>query len=285
MPGPVDLSPHFQAHLDALHDALAHEDRDLGVHGARRAIKALRALLRLTWPADPAEQLHAACASLDQELKTLADALAPARDVRVAAACALSLIEETEEEPERAALTRLAAEWLGDAARRESASDHLGPEQARRSEALIATHLQAIPTDPARSDVAMAMGRSYSKARRRMRAGLRGADADLLHAARRELVRLQIQIQALGPELGGKLRRLGRKAGRLRQTLGDHHDMAELDKRIGFSDLPGRIKSRLLQAVEQRADGLSQLAAAQADSALRRKPKALRKRLARKLGG
>ncbi|GGH32443.1 hypothetical protein GCM10007036_44310 [Alsobacter metallidurans] len=277
----IDLSEAFDLHRLALRDALAHGDRDLGVHGARRAIKALRALLRLVRPSGSDDPRRFQVRALDAELKALADALATARDLRVAAATALSLVDEVDDEAARAALTRLAAEWLGEAARRETASDHLGAEQARRSEAAIAEHLAALPLSASRGDVARAVAGVYAKARRLLRTGLRADDPDVLHEARRNLVRLQIHVQALGPALGGRMRKLGRQAGRLRQVLGEHHDLAELERRLDGSGVGSRLLGRLVHHVEARAEALAETAALQGGKALRRRPKAVRRKLKR----
>ncbi len=156
-----DLRPACRAAMDRLRASLARtDDRTLAVHGARRAIKELRALLR---------PLGQDAKALDAELKTLASDLAPARDQRVAARTALALAKTVREARAAALLRDLAAEQDATAAELERRS-HAHPRLARLARQIDALDLSVSTGNlgPSLSKAMRKAGKVYGRAGRAM---------------------------------------------------------------------------------------------------------------------
>ena len=247
------------------------------MHEARRSIKALRALLRLVEPRrrDRTEDTIA----LDRALHDLAEELAPARELRVAARMIGKLRADLDEDDQDLAgfLLRFERDLEAEAAHKE----HAGGEARLEASSLggIETALRSIDWERDADALSTAAARAYRDGRRMIRAGLRGDDADMLHDARRRVVRHQTYTGILGEAAGKRFRRHGKRVSRLRDSLGTHHDFHELAQRLAArsSDEPvaraaGRLVGRRLKRLTAEIEDL-------ADDVFDRKPKRYRERL------
>ena len=272
-----DLRPEIDAALKVLRDALAPgqlvagapADHDAAVHRARRAIKTLRALLRL---------LPSNTKSLDRNLRDLARGLAPARDQHVTARTAEAMAGRVDDARVAALLRRIAAEAEAEATARE-AKARVAPRLAALALALAAPETHVGP-----DALAAAVARLLKTARRDVRRALDRRDAEALHDARAKVVRLQLQIVALR-RLGG--RKPGRRAGRLdrlRDLLGDHHDLDGLAALVAArTGVDPAIKAKAAVALQRAMRRLERSAEAVAGEALEVAPASYGRRLARKL--
>ncbi len=266
----VDLRPEFDSAVATLLSAVGRTaDRAVAIHEARRAIKLLRALLRLV-PGDPA--------ALDRDLKALASRLAPARDQRVAARTAAALARRMRNRPAAALLRSIAAEQDAAATEREAKS-HAHPRLSR-----LAASLSALGTVVAPADVAAVLGKRLRKARSRFAAAMAAGDAEALHDARTLVVRLQLQLVALRRLAGRKPGRRAMRLDRLRDLLGEHHDLFMLAGVVAARpDAAPAARARVLRAVERAMRRLEGQAAAVADEALAIGRRAFSRTLRRRL--
>lgn len=194
-------------------------DRDTGVHEARKALKRLRALLRLVLPHLDAGQV----ATSDVLLRDVGRTLAPLRDACVS----LDLLDEVApgvcpglravlEDRHHAAANRFDAGARADLAARAGGA-------AERWVGMLAGS-----TIEQNADVVPGIGRTYRRGRKRMRRALRrGSDADF-HEWRKEVKYLRYQLEALRPLqadlLGPRIARLDI----LGERLGLEHDLTVL---------------------------------------------------------
>jgi hypothetical protein len=269
-PRHCDLRPEVDAALAALVSAVGRKtDRAAAIHAARRAIKVLRALLRLL-PGDST--------ALDRDLKALAGRLAPARDQRVAARTAAAMARRVRDRKAAELLRAIAAEQDEAATSREGRS-HAHPRLAR-----LAGTLSAIDTAVAPADVAGVLGKRLRKARRHFAAAMAARDAEALHDARTLVVRLQLQIVALHRVAGRKPGRRAMQLDRLRDLLGEHHDLFMLSGVVaGRHDADPEARARVLRAAERAMRRLEHASEAVADKAFDIGPKAFRNSLRRRL--
>lgn len=272
-----DLRPEIDAALMALRGALAPEpaapgataDHDAAVHRARRAIKTLRALLRL---------LPSNTTSLDRSLRDLARGLAPARDQHVTARTAQAMARRVDDPRVAALLRRIASEAEAEAAASE-AKARSAPRLAPLALALAAPQTRVAPQELARS-----AARLLKTARREVRGALARRDAEALHDARARVVRLQLQLVALR-RLGG--RKPGRRAERLntlRDVLGDHHDLyglaAVVAARAGVDPV---VRAKTVALLGRAMRRLERSAEALAETAFDVSTASFRRRLERRL--
>lgn len=269
-PRQCDLRPQFDSALATLVSTAGRTvDRPAAIHEARRAIKVLRALLRLL----PGEST-----AIDRELKALAGRLAPARDQRVAARTAASLARRIRDRRAAALLRAIAAEQ-GEAATSREARSRAHPRLAR-----LAGALSALETAVSPADVAALMGRRLRKARRSFSAAMAARDAEALHDARTLVVRLQLQLVALRGVAGRKPGRMATRLDRLRDLLGEHHDLFMLSGVVAARpEADPDARERVLRAAARAMRRLELAAAAVADEAFDIGPKGLRRNVRRRL--
>lgn len=267
-----DLRPEFDAAVATLRASLAPaprgasaaENHDAAVHRARRAIKTLRALLRLV-PADTS--------GLDRSLRDVARRLAPARDQHVLSRTALALARRVGDADVAGVLRAVAAEAEAEVEARTARS------RAAPRLAALALTLSALTTDVPVRDLAATVSRLFRKAKRALARALAARDDEALHDARTLVVRLQLQLTALR-RLGG--RTPGRRVAaldRLRDVLGDHHDLALLAAVVaarpgtdpGLARRTARILRHAMRQLERAAGRLAERAFDVAPGTLRRR--------------
>jgi hypothetical protein len=290
---PVDLSPAVAAEIARLRTALdavpalsSADDLEEAVHAARRSIKVLRAWLRLIGPveADPLRR------DLDVLLRDRAASLSPARDLTIAADTVRALRKtlgrggpgggKGRRKALRARLAVLASEWSDRAA---------AVERVRRGQLADAPALEVLEarllgrglaTDSDR--LASEVARTYGKARRALRSALQSDDAEEVHAARKIVVRHQLQhalVQGLGA--GGKGRQ--KDLARLRNLLGDHHDLSVTEALAGGTPHDPRLGLDLSRLVEQRQGDILERCRPLADALFWQRRKDWQARLADRL--
>jgi hypothetical protein len=257
----VDLSPavaaecaRLRAALDAVPGLGSPDDHERAVHAARRSVKCLRAVLRLLGPvkADPARH------EVDGLLRELAETLSRTRDLHAATGTVLDLRRRLKSDASgqsdrrralRHRLAALASEWTDRAA----ATERGRRQQRADAPALevIEERILALGFSLDGDDLAREAARTYGKARRSLRSALHADDAEELHAARTLLVRHQIQFSLLRSVAGGGAGRL-RDLARLRDHLGEHHDLTVAEALAGATPHDPRLGLDLARLVAKR---------------------------------
>jgi len=273
------------------------------VHETRKALKRLRALMRLL-----EDELGAKRA--DRERAVLRDAatrLAGARDAEVMVSTLDALIErhprklggrrgvvELREDLERERL-RVSARTLGEAVMREQVAEELAEVRARVAKLkLPAKRSTAKLTGPGLEHIYRA-GRTG-----RRRAGRRNAGARALHRWRKHVKDLRYAAEILnvrepaaaGSESASKRRskqrrrmvrqskriaEVARRADRLGEMLGEEHDLMLLAERVRahkpLKRHRKRTRKRLLRAISRRRAGLRKRALREGERLYARKPR------------
>ena len=254
----------------------AADEADLGpaVHSARKSIKRVRAALRLSRSAID-EQVYA---RENLQLRTVAGTLAPARDARV-------LLET---------LDALTAKFPGDLPPHIVAElrSRLHDEHERALEALVAedvapTAIRELAEAGARTDewrfegddfgaLEPSLRRIYRRGRTRLRTARAEPTAEHLHDCRKRVKDLWHVAQILQPADPKRMKRLSRRAHKLADLLGDHHDLSVLRDYVEvhphhFEDLPTR--DVLLAVIDRRRKRLARRALKLGRDVYKRPPK------------
>lgn len=259
-------------------DGAGGEDLAAAIHGARKDLKKLRALLRLVRQQLGPETF----ATENRRCRDAARLLSGSRDAQVrletlvalrgAAGSALPAAEialwESELEAERDAATAAADSGL--AAR---------IERAREA---IATGRERIAEWPLEGEgwplVRAGLRRGYRDGRRGMKAVRKRSSAECVHDWRKRVKDLWYQLRLLQEAWPGPLEATAEQAHELAELLGDHHDLAllaeDLATRWGVSG-----KEPIEAAIERRQQQLLDDAMAIAARLYAEKPKAFERRL------
>jgi CHAD domain-containing protein len=207
----------------------------LRVHGARKATKRVRALLRLVRAGLAAPRFRAA----NIGLRDAARGLAAARDAAVALATFDALVPAPD-----GALAPVRAALL-------AATDHdAAPEAALASRAGLARAAEAL--DGVRDEISAALDEraliwkhleaglqaSYGGGRRAMRAAFRQPEDEAFHAWRKRIKDLWYQTQLLASACEPVLGALERMLADLGDHLGDDHDLTVLAAQPACRDQP-----------------------------------------------
>ncbi|MCG5234976.1 CHAD domain-containing protein [Xanthobacter oligotrophicus] len=195
--------------LDTLKEAIEDPDPVEMVHDARKAMKELRALLRLV-PGETASALR-------RQTAEVARALSGARD-KAAAGEAIDVIE--------AAGLLIACDAAD--ARAAIGPDAEPPEEAERHRADLTAFGAEVRAklagdfgaEVAAADVGAGLVKAYRQARR-----AHFADPHLLHETRKRVVAHRYQMSFIASAFGGRGAKRARKAQRLRDILGAHQDI------------------------------------------------------------
>ncbi|ABS67252.1 CHAD domain-containing protein [Xanthobacter versatilis] len=195
--------------LDTLKEALEDPDPVEMVHDARKAMKELRALLRLV-PGDTALALR-------RHTAEVARAMSGARD-KAAAGEAIDVIESA---------GLLIACDAADA-RAAIGPDAAEPEEAERHRAALTSFGAEVRAalagdfgaEVAAADIGAGLVKAYRQARR-----AHFADPHLLHEVRKKVVVHRYQMSFIASAFGGRGAKRARKAQRLRDILGAHQDI------------------------------------------------------------
>lgn len=286
-----DLSSLFAAEtarlrhqLDAAAAAGDPDEAEAAIHAARRALKVLRALLRLLGKPRAYPRIKAA----DDALRALAGSLSRTRDLHVSAATVLLLRRRVARDKARASdrkalrarLAALAAQWSDRAAAVERGRLHSRGDTPALE--VIERMLEDLPLSLSAEALAGSLARSYGQARDVLREALSGDDAEALHAARSRVVRYQLQSKVL-VALTGRGEARVKQLGRLREWLGRHHDLAVAEALAGETPHAAGLGAEMASLVRAEQHALAARCQPVAEALFRRKPDAMRERLETRL--
>jgi CHAD domain-containing protein len=264
----------------ALLEGREGEDHEQAVHEARKALKRLRALLRLSRDFIGDEVYK-------RENRTFRDAgrrLSPARDAQVLLETLDGLTARAGGEVPDGAFARFRQHLERQAAGAQPCADGDGEVVevvTALSAARVRVDLWGIPDGGGPQSLGGGLQRVYRRGRR----ALHDAEADPtdehLHELRKRAKDLWHATQLLGPAAGKRMKKVRRQAHRLSDLLGDDHDLAVLAQRANADPhLFGEGELELLSAlVERRREALKPRALSSGARLYRRTPRKLRRRL------
>jgi CHAD domain-containing protein len=263
--------------LGQLREAELVDDPGACVHGARKDLKKLRAVVRLL-RRELGEDLYRA------ESRRYRDAgrqLSATRDAEVKLETLDALAERSPDLLGSGAV----GEWRERLERERAAAvadAHGGASIAIARNAVEAGHGR-IAAWPLRTDSWKLVGPGVERSYRRGRKAMRGAAADpggeSLHEWRKRAKELWYHLRlleaALPPSLAGSVER----ADRLAEALGVHHDLTVLREDLSGRELPTPRRPAPVEAIERRQDELAAAAFEQGEPLYARGPIAFRRKL------
>ncbi|MFL6055472.1 MAG: CHAD domain-containing protein [Actinoallomurus sp.] len=286
----TSLAKYFEKVL--AHDPLVRlaDHDDDSVHKMRVAVRRMRSLLRTH-----RRMIHPArAAGLETELKWLADALGEVRDLEVLRArFERRLAEVPNADRKPTWLAGMAAEELRARDRlRETLSAPRYLALLDSVDAFLASPplLGDRAVRPARQETAKTVAKAWRKMLRRhaRAAGLPAGPARdaALHRTRKAAKRARYTAEATVPALGSSVKKLARRAERLQELLGAHHDglvaaerLGEIARRPGTPAVDAFLLGRLAEREERdRERELRDLPAAVKKAAKRKPLRALHRR-------
>lgn len=250
------------------------------VHGARKDLKKLRAIVKLVRPELGEDRYRAE----NERYRDAGRLLSASRDAEVKR---LTLEALRERFPH--ALEPGDEEWL-DALReerdlavetaREGAATSLGQAIAmvKRGSAQIAAW--PLETDSWKL-VGPGIERTYRRGRRAMRRSKEDPEPATMHEWRKRAKDLWYQLRVLQPAVPGRFSEKLDQAKQLAEALGDHHDLALLRDDLVVRDLPTVDRPAVVAAIAARQDELTAIALDLGERLYAEKPKVFRKEMRR----
>lgn len=269
------------------------KDYERAVHETRKAIKRLRALLRLV----RGEIGEGAYRRDSETLREVAGALAGARDAEVMLATLEGLIARAPKKlGSRKGVRRLRRQLRREHDR--AARDTLGDPlvRARALGGMRAFRVRAATWELCAGDeralVERGVRRLYGQGRYRLGRvrRSRGDQVLAMHRWRKRVKDLRYVAEMLEPEHSGKeLRRIARRADELGELLGDDHDLAVLSellctRRKGRRRVGPRTRRRLLKEIRRRRRRMRARALTRGRRLYAESPKKFARRFARASG-
>ena len=248
-----------QEYLDRACGALAHptEGREAGIHTARKAVKRVRAMIRLTRDVVGEDAYR----NENAVLREAARGLAGARD-RAVLVLTLDRLSGDHAESLPPGILATLRERLAGGGEAEAGKVAGGPEAVVDTLTTLRACRRRFgawaPEGPGPGMVpdefgAIAPGlrRVYRQGRNRMREAFRLGDATAFHLWRKSAKYFRYQVEALEPAWPEVLGSLAGAADRLAETLGDEHDFTVLGAAVEADPdlLPGEAERRLLLAL------------------------------------
>jgi CHAD domain-containing protein len=260
------------------------DDDERTIHETRKAIKRLRALLRLLRSEIGQPQFK----SNNRALREINRRLAGARDAQVMLATLRALLEREEKQfrsrkPVRGLLARLQS------AREDTLTQPTITGEGRDAIVgeLLAVRALLAEIELQKRGFALLgddLERIYRKGRRSMRTAKRTDDSEVMHEWRKHVKDLRYAAEMLTRESPGKdkdatrIGRVARQANRLGELLGQEHDLALLGECVEqHADLfvaHKRTRKRLRKLIDSRRRRLRRRALALGERLYRRKPRA-----------
>lgn len=207
------------------------EDAPDAIHGARKDMKKLRAVLRVSRRALP-KQIYR---EENRRYRDAARALSASRDAEVKLETLDVLVERNGELPREAAET-----WRQILDRDREAA--VNTAHAEAAIGLIEAGPEGVRGWPLEGDSWKLVGgevrRAYRRGRRAMATAVADPSEQNFHEWRKRGKDLWYQLRLLGPAWSGPLEAAAEEAHRLTDLLGDHHDLAVLradlrERRLG----------------------------------------------------
>ena len=247
---------------DALAGAGGTVELGEAVHDTRKAIKRVRATLRLSRGA-LGEETYAGENAL---LRTIARRLSEARDAQVLIDTLDALEERFAGELDPAGIAGLRARLADEHQRAIAQLDEDGDLAVVTRQALEEARARTARWDFDSHDfaaVAPGLRRVYARGRRRIIASCEEPTAERLHDARKRVKDLWHAAELLRAAHPKRMKRLARDAHSLSSLLGDHHDLSVLRAYLEanpqlFSDM--RARTALLDVLDRRRDTLQRRA-------------------------
>lgn len=194
----------------------------LGIHEARKAVKRLRALLRLS-----RGPMGAAYAEEDQALRDLNRGLSALRDADAALEALERLAAHTGDPALAGLREQLAVEGPDPAP---------GLHEAAAALARMTDRVRLWPLGTRWRALRGGFRRTYSRGRQAWRRARRTRDTEDLHAWRKEVKHLGFQLRVLRAAWPGALDAWAAELGQLADWLGDDHDLAVLTERLSAGE-------------------------------------------------
>jgi CHAD domain-containing protein len=240
---------------------------DEGAHEARKALKRARAALRILRDA----MADTSYRNENAVLRDASHAVSPLRDARAELDVLISLRERYTLHEVVPLNSRLHERLERNRRRLRVARTVTSVRESRRRLQSILTRLH-----DGRKDV-HSLRRIYRQGRKALRRAERAGTALALHELRKKSKYLEATTDILGKGIGRKLRKAGKRARRLGDWLGEHHDLVVLanDIRTNSHGLSGPSRRDLGAAIRRREARLQQKALALAADAYGRKPRAI----------
>ncbi|OYW34872.1 MAG: hypothetical protein B7Z45_07205 [Azorhizobium sp. 12-66-6] len=264
----LPLAARFEATLDKLEAALRIAAPVKKIHGARKALKEYRALLRLI-ETDEVRTARRAAAAVARTLSGDRDRQA-ARD----AVAVLRAHKALGHEDADALLQFLPTDPPADAPE----GDLFSPVRAWLRQARAA-HADHVDRQAGEADLLRGLAKAYDKARA---GGFSSPEA--MHELRKRVITHRYQMSFFADIAGGKGARRARRAQDLRDLLGSIQDLETLRVQIAaVPSVPDEMRARLEAAIKDTQDSLSSSARRLQRGLFRRGRKAFWGRLGRQL--
>jgi CHAD domain-containing protein len=255
------------------------------VHETRKALKRLRALLRLL-----REEIgEDGFAREDALLRDAGRRLAGARDAEVMVSTLDGLLRQRRKLARRAGVRGLRAQFEQERARAAARSFEDATVRARVAGDLRALQIRVALWRPEREGVELVragLERIYRQGRRRGRAARRDGSAPTMHEWRKRVkdLRYAAEILERSEQRRRRIHRVAKRADELGELLGEEHDLALLAERVRASAaLAGKPKARkaLEKLIARRRKQLRKRGLELGERLYRRKPKRFTRRIGR----
>lgn len=255
-------------------------DRPEAIHQARKALKRVRAVLRLCREWLGEERFRAE----NTILRDAGRSLSGARDAQVLVETLDGLREPLGPELPDGTWSRFRDRLVAEAAAHEQpdGSDAYASVSLALAGVRDRVNVWPLPEDGGPERLASGLERVYAKARRARRRAERRTTPEKLHELRKRTKDLWYSGQLLNPLSPKRIRKLRRRSHRLSDVLGADHDLAVLLERAGEAPEafgPGELELLRAQA-DRRRRVLERDALGRARKLFRRKPRKLMRRLA-----
>jgi CHAD domain-containing protein len=271
---------------DQLADAVANlrdseRDRATAVHEARKDLKKVRAVLRLTRERLGDDRYRAQ----NRRLRDAGRALAEARDAQVKLETLHGVESRFGSEAPEAAVQDLAERLRRDIERVGDGGDADLREAADRAIAEIEAGMEEVSDWPLSGKgwklVKAGLVRSYARGRAAFEKTLASPTAPTVHEWRKRVKDLWYHLRLVRESWPEVLDALIEEAHELADLLGDHHDLEVLADDVRARDLPEEERTALVELTERRQEELLERAIPLGERVYAEKPADFKRRIRR----
>lgn len=266
--------------IDLINGISAPDESGAAVHEARKALKRLRALLRVSRPTIDERRYR----DENRVLRDVGRALSGTRDAQVLLDTLDALGARYDEALRKGTWSRLRASLASATARSDGivGAEKTGPLLGTLSEARSRVATWQLPQNGRPDSLAGGFAAVYQRGRRACRAANSTPSTEALHELRKRAKDLWHGAQLLEPIGAPQLKDLKQSAHRLSDLLGEDHDLTILrDHAQAHPELVSEVGLELLTVLTRsRQEALRREALSCAAELYRDKPKRLLRRLA-----